>query len=335
MGERTKKRDDSGPEAADPHTPIQEHWSDAQIRQRISALPIWRGGVDIEPLIGGLCNRSYLVTDGDRKFVARVGFDILVHGITQTAVQTSMTTASALGIAPRLRYAEPNLTVVDFLDGGCLRPPDINDADGLAKIMERLKRLHAGSTAIRGPLTYFWPFQVVRHYVQVGEEWNSRLKGELPKLAEVASRLERAIRPFTPVFTHNDLAPQNMMFDGRGDVWLIDWDYGGYGHPLFDITAVGANADSTEALDRKAVELYFGGIDDALWREFNAFKLILNLREYMWGMVQEVVSKLDSASVAASMAELYPEQAEGYEGYTDLNRARFERNWEIWRREFA
>jgi hypothetical protein len=40
--------------------------------------------IEIEPLIGGLCNRSFVVTHRGEKYIARVGRDILVHGIAQT-----------------------------------------------------------------------------------------------------------------------------------------------------------------------------------------------------------------------------------------------------------
>ena len=103
---------------------------------------------------------------------------------------------------------------------------------------------------------------------------------------------------------------------------------------MFDIVGVGANADASEESEEKLFELYYGKVDDALRRQLIAFKLILNLREYMWGMVQEVTSELDRDAVAASMAELYPDQEQGYEGYTNLNRARFEKNWAACRSEF-
>ena len=314
---------------------IDPTWDNARIEGYLRELPHWQGEIRIEPLIGGLCNRSFVVSDRSGKYVARIGSDILVHGIAQTSVRSAMQAASDIGITPKLRYSEPGLAVVDFLDGGCLRPKDIegND-DTLRKVVDCLKRMHGGSGRVRGPLTYFWPYQVVRHYATVGLEKQSRLAPELPEMIRIATLLESAIDPCQPVFTHNDTVPQNMMFDSQGAVWLIDWDYGGYGHPMFDIVGVGANADASEESEEKLFELYYGKVDDALRRQLIAFKLILNLREYMWGMVQEVTSELDRDAVAASMAELYPDQEQGYEGYTNLNRARFEKNWAACRSEF-
>ncbi len=314
---------------------IQPDWSNEQICAHLSNLSCWNGDISIEPLIGGLCNKSFVVTDSKARYVARIGTDITVHNITQTSVQTSMRAAAQIGVTPALRYTEPQLAIVDFLDGGGVRPEDIEgNQENCRKIIECVKRLHQGSEAVEGPLTYFWPFQVIRQYVSIGTKFNSRLIGEFPNILKINALLEQAVEPFHAVFTHNDTVPQNLMFDGQQKIWLIDWDYGGFGHPMFDLVGIGCNADASDETEQLLAELYFGRVDKSLQRQLNAFKLILNLREYTWGMVQEVTSSLDSDSVAASMSELYPDQDAGYEGYTNMNRERFEANWERYRGQF-
>ncbi len=304
---------------------IQPDWTDARIEATIAGLPLWPGTASLAPLTGGLCNRSWIVTAAGRQYVARVGFDIPVHGIHQTSVQAAMSAAAALGVAPAVRHAEPNLTVVDFLDGGCMTSGEV--IANLPAVIERLRTLHAGGGAVAGTLGYFWPFQAIRRYVALGRARRSRLHDRLGEVERINALLERAVRPFTPVFSHNDLVPQNLMFDGERRVWLVDWDYGGFGHPMFDLAALGANADGGEADDRRVLELTLGRTDEATWRDFLVFKLILSLREWMWGMAQELTSTLATEAVAASMGALYPDREQGYAGYTNLNGERFERSW--------
>ena len=263
------------------------------------------------------------VASGSRAF----GFDIDVHGIMQSSVGHATAAASAIGVTPKLVYGEQNLGIIEFIKGRVFQNSDVLDDALLEKAVTVIKRLHDGSNQVRGPITYFWPFQVVRSYVQVGLDQGSRLAAILPEMAEIADRLEAHIDPFTPVLTHNDLVPQNIMLDGADRVWLIDWDYGGYGHPLFDLAGLCANFDAPEPVEQKVLALYYGAVDDRLLHQFKTFRLIINLREYMWGMVQEVVSDLNSEAVQAAMAELYPDQEQGYEGYTNLNRERFEAMW--------
>ncbi len=310
-------------------------WSDEKIVDYLERLDCWHGKISVEPLIGGLCNRSFVVTDEKNRAVARIGTDILVHGIIQTSVQASMIAAAEICVSPGIRYSEPGLAIVEFVPGGCLRMEDMDgQTENLKNIVDVLKRLHQGSEQVRGSLTYFWPFQVIRNYVDVGMKRQSRLTDLLPEIIRINNLIESTVEPYTPVFTHNDTVPQNFMFDDIGKICLIDWDYGGYGHPMFDLVGVSCNADMSSNSEAELFELYYGTVNEATNRQLTAFKLALNLREYMWGMVQEVTSDLDSDNVAASMTDLYPDQEPGYEGYTNMNRTRFESNWELYQPMF-
>ncbi len=310
-------------------------WNDDRIFDYLRSLKCWNGNIQVTPLFGGLCNRSFVVTDSDGRAVARIGMDIPVHGIIQTSVQAAMIAAADIDVSPQIRHAEPGLAIVEFVPGGCLRMEDLQgNSENLQKITDALKRLHRGSNSVRGALTYFWPFQVIRNYVAIGLKKQSRLSDLLPGINRTNNLIEATVAPYTPVFTHNDTVPQNFMFDDDGKIWLIDWDYGGYGHPMFDLVGVSCNADMSEASEAELFEMYYGRVNDSIRRQLTAFKLALNLREYMWGMVQEVTSDLDSDNVAASMTDLYPDQEPGYTGYTNMNRTRFETNWQRYREMF-
>ncbi len=310
---------------------LQPNWNDEKIEEYLKNLECFDGHIEVEPLVGGLCNKSFVVSSDNGKHVARIGTDIEVHGIIQTSVQASMKAAADIGISPKIIYFEPSLVILDYLTGGCLRPEDfIEDKKCMEKIVSALKKVHSGSDHVRGTLTYFWPFQVIRNYVQIGVGKNSRLSEQFPEILRINDLLEKAVADYTPVLTHNDTVPQNFMFDGDNNVWIIDWDYGGYGHPMFDLVGVSSNSDMAPDFEDALFEMYYGVVSDELRRQLTAFKLILNLREYMWGMVQEVTSELDSENVAASMTELYPGEEAGYEGYTNLNRNRFEANWKVY-----
>lgn len=302
----------------------------------IGALPFWTGPVALRPLVGGLCNKNFVAQDLSGRYVARVGRDIPIHGIFQPFVQTAMRSATATGVTPALRYASSDVTITDFIEGRHLRPEDMRDEAILAALVACVRLLHDGSEAVRGTLPYFWPFQVVRVYARYCHERGSRLGPDLETLSREASALERLVEPFRPVFTHNDLVPQNVMLDAQGRVFLIDWDYGAYGHPLFDIAAISANidADDDDNIDARILALYAGPAGAALSKQFDLFKLIINLREALWGAVQELASELDREIVEAGMASLYPGEEQGYAGYTELNRKRFYRNLAAFKRRY-
>lgn len=298
----------------------------ASVETQILALPFWSGPVTLTPLVGGLSNKNFVAQDTKTTGVVRVGRNIPVHGIQQSCVQTAMRAATDIGVTPALRHASGDITVSDYFDGRAVRPADLGDSSIVASIVSRIRELHAGGDRIRAMLPFFWPFQVVRNYARYCYESGHSLRPDCDALAGHATALERLVAPFIPVLTHNDLVPQNMMIDAAGKVLLVDWDYGAYGHPLFDLAAIAANTDNDDQLDTRLLELYAGAPSTELWQQFRIFKLIVNLRELLWGAVQELTSDLDRDIVRAGMATIYPEQEEGYGGYLEMNRTRFSRN---------
>lgn len=297
----------------------------------IAGLKCFSGEVRSRPLIGGLCNTNFVVTDDHGEYVVRIGGDIWVHGIIQASVQNAMRAASEIGVTPRLIHAEPGLVVTDFIQGRALVPGDIDDEAILTGWVSRLRELHAGGYAVSGAITHFSGLQAARHYLRFCRQNGCTIAG-LDDLGAVIEALETRVGSYVPVFTHNDVVPQNTMVDTSGRVHLIDWDYGGFGHPWFDVAALATNADATPDHEDRIIELYAGDVTGPLRERFDLFKVVVNLREYLWGIVQDLSSSLDAAIVSAGMSALYPDETPGFSGYADMNRRRFEASLDAYRR---
>ncbi len=56
-----------------------------EIDERIRSLPCWSGPVTWQPLHGGLSNESFVVTEGNGKFVVRFGQDFPFHHVDRAA----------------------------------------------------------------------------------------------------------------------------------------------------------------------------------------------------------------------------------------------------------
>jgi thiamine kinase-like enzyme len=146
---------------------------------------------------------------------------------------------------------------------------------------------------LRGPVLTFWVFHVLRDYAGTLRDGASRHVALIPRLLAEADRLEAAVGRVEMVFGHNDLLPANFLHDGAR-MWLIDWDYGGFGSPLFDLGGLAANAGLSEAQERHVLSRYYArAVNDDLWRRYLAMKAAAALREAMWSMVQEIHSDLD------------------------------------------
>ncbi len=261
---------------------------------RALALPIWQGKATASALGGGITNLNVLVTDAVRRAVVRIGDDIPVHQIMRFNELAASRAAHAAGVSPGVIHHEPGALVIDFVEGRTMTAEDLRDQDLLEQALALVMHAHRDIPRhLRGPALTFWVFQVVRDYAATLEEGRSRHLPIVPGLLSEALGLERAVGRIDMVFGHNDLLPGNFLHDGKR-MWLIDWDYAGWGSPLFDLGGLAANTGLDQRQEAWVLEAYFGKAPDAdIWRRYHAMKAAAALREAMWSMVQEIHSKLD------------------------------------------
>lgn len=280
---------------------------------RIRALPIWRSRVEPQPLGGGITNTNFVVEDEGAKYVVRLGDDIPRHNVMRFNELAAARAAEAAGISPRLRHAEPGLLVIDFIEGRTYGEADVRA--NLPRVVELVRRAHVEVTRhLRGPALAFWTFHVLRSYLHALRDGDHRLKHDLPIYAALAARVEALVGPSEIVFGHNDLLPANFIDDGAR-LWLIDWDYGGFNTPLFDLGGLASNNGFDAAQRAEMLGLYYGRApDDPLILKLQAMLVASLLREALWSMVSEMHSTIDFdyraytaenlARLAAAVAEL-------------------------------
>ncbi len=279
-------------------------------KQLVESLACWQGTVDAHPLDGGITNVNFTVEDNGEKFVVRLGGDIPVHHVMRFNELAASRAGFAAGTSPEIVHAEPGVLVLRFIEGHVFGEEDVRDPAKLEQVVELVKRFHEEAPKhLRGPALIFWVFHLVREYIHVLREGNSRHTGKLQGFAKIADRLERIVGPIDLVFAHNDLLAANIIDDGA-KLWLIDFDYAGFNSPLFDLANLASNNQLSEDQERWLLDTYFGcPPSDGLWRAYSAMKCASLLRETMWSMVSEIHSKLDF----------------DFNTYTAENLARFER----------
>jgi thiamine kinase-like enzyme len=280
--------------------------------RRIAGLPLWRGKVRPEILPGGLSNRNFVVRDSEAAYVVRlVGGDIPAHGIVRDREVAVSRASHRAGIAPELVLAEPGMLVFRFVDGRALTPAEVGDAAMLPRIAELLRRCHRDVAAhLRGPAPCFWVFHTLRHYLaELAAQ--GRLGGQIGRLRDTVEALEAVVGPTRLALTHNDLMPGNIIDDGT-NLWLIDWEYGGFGAPLFDLASLVVDSGLDETAQVALLAAYFRRPPSAaLLRRFAAMILAADLREMLWARVQESHGSL----------------AFDYAAYGDVHERRFERGY--------
>jgi thiamine kinase-like enzyme len=270
---------------------------------RVRALPCWKGKVSLARLTGGVSNISYLVTDADgARFVARLGDDIPAHHVSRERELAASRAAHAAGFSPAVIHAEPGVMVFAFIPSRTYAEADVRA--NATSCVALLKQIHNRlGPLVRGPAGIFWVFHVLRDYCARLETENHARAAHAPAWRKVTDAMEQAQFPLPIVFGHHDLLPTNFLDDGKR-LWLIDWEYGGFGTAMFDLANLAANNSFSRADEQSLLETYFEHApDEATWRALDGMKVASALREATWGMISELFVKVPGIDYVAYAEE--------------------------------
>lgn len=261
--------------------------------QRAASLPCWSDPSQPRAIGGGITNFNVRIGDQGRDFVVRIGDDIPVHGVMRWNELAISRAAHAAGIAPAVHYHEPGVLVIEFVSGHTFGEEDVRNPANLSRIVDLVKRCHRDIPQhLRGPVLTFWVFHVIRDYAATLRDDGSDHVSRLSDLLKTATTLEKAVGPVDLVLGHNDLLPANILDDGER-LWLIDWEYGGFNSPLFDLGGLATNNGLSEARELAMLEQYFETDPTSRLRPYAAMKCASLMREAMWSMVSETHSGIE------------------------------------------
>ncbi len=278
------------------------------LEERVARLKCWRGPVTLKPLTGGLTNISFVASCRGEKFVVRCGKDIPMHHVFRDRERAASVAGFEAGLSPEIIHVEPGIMVLRFIDGRTFGEADL--AANIGRLVPLLKDCHTKvGRHVRGAVSAFWVFHVIRDYVTL-------LDGDRRYL-EWADRLEQAQVPLPIVFGHHDLLPGNFIDDGQR-LWLIDWEYGGFGTAMFDLANLSSNGAFEEAEDAALLDTYFEGkVADDLRRAFRAMKAASALREALWAMVSDVHLRTPGVDYKAHARDYLARAQAGFDRFAE------------------
>ena len=165
---------------------------------------------------------------------------------------TCMKAGEKAGIAPRIRYTsvEDRVIITDFVN---TKP--FPKAEALARVPATIRTLHA-----------LPPFPRTVNYLDAMDRFieNFRVANILPD-SETADAFElygqaKEVYPRVEadmVSSHNDLKPENVLFDGER-VWLVDWEAGFLNDRYLDLAVVSNFVATNEEEEKTLLREYFG-----------------------------------------------------------------------------
>ena len=127
----------------------------------------------------------------------------------------------------------------------------------LERIIPIVKKIHHSiPNKLSGQPSIFWVFYVIKYYSNFLLKNKSTHSSLISDLLSKSNKLQELSSPREIVFGHNDLLAANFLDDGS-KIWVIDWEYGGFNDPLFDIGGLASNNDFDLDMENLALEMYF------------------------------------------------------------------------------
>jgi len=265
-----------------------------QLIDRLNSLNIFEGNVSAKKLKLGMNNETYLLSDNNNKYVAKIGSALVDFQRTRLHEIEATKAGNIANIAPKVIYYEKEIAVFEYIKSSALTTREIKQKNTLQKIVSLIKTVHKEVTKyFTQPPLISWYFCSITESIKILKNKNTIYVDRLDQLFEESKILEEATGYHEIVFTHNDMVGANILNDGK-KLWLIDWEFSGYNFAILDLANLSKNNQFDEEEDDFILEEYFSNlISLSLRYNFEAMKSAALLRETMWSMLAEIKSKND------------------------------------------
>lgn len=182
--------------------------------------------------------------------------------------------------------------ISSFAEGRVLRAREITIKPRLDQFVNIIQRCHRIPLAnVRGS---FCVFKNVEYMMREGGRLGALLPANLTWILGQLSRIKQAlsVHSLPPVFCHNDLVPENVIYADEKMV-LIDWEYSGCGDRYFDLGMVAFYHQLDDKEERELLGAYFDKVTESSLARLQLMRLMSVLRDGAWSLVQGAVSSLD------------------------------------------
>lgn len=194
----------------------------------------------VRELTSGLTNKSHLVRMGSRYYVIRLNEQgHCALAVNRLHEQRIVEQLSLHKLCPNIVYPEIHMverdqrfTIFEYIDGRTWDNHDFVATHNQQRLLQTIGTyqqlmVHIPEFDYLGCVHNYWEAIVKKNITM-----NTRV---VAAYAVFCQRLDVFLkRSYTPVLSHHDLVPDNIIETQQGLV-ILDWEYAGIGHPDFDL----------------------------------------------------------------------------------------------------
>ena len=219
----------------------------------LATIPGWEDASCIE-LSGGLTNRTWRVSNGDRSGVLKI--DQESRGApfnTRCGEANVQNSAAKAGLAPPVILAGDGFILSQYIDGVVWSRNCLDKEGNLEMVAAALKRLHSLPLTGRS----FDASVAAKRYVEKSTGLETAV---VQHCTEIVSSMRL---PQNLCCCHNDLVAENVIT--TPDLMFLDWEYACDNDPFFDLATIVEHHELSDTQAFTLLNAYFGG-DGERWR---------------------------------------------------------------------
>ncbi len=273
--------------------------------------------------LGGMTNHSYKVTlDNGEELLVRIPGEGTEKMINRMDERKSTELACKLGIDSELLYfGDDGTKVMKFIHN----PQPMNEEvmsrkDNIIQAAEIFYKLHhcGVDTGVR-----FEVFEMAKLYEDIIKEGGVAFFDDYDDVKNLVMRFKSEIDKefeIVKVPCHNDSLIGNWVLDGKGKLYLIDWEYSGMNEAMWDLSCLSIEIGYSQKEDDELLAAYYAhenktvGIEQK--KHFIAAKMYVDYLWTLWGLTRV---PYDGEFMQKYAAERYERLKKNIEEYKKLS----------------
>ena len=197
-----------------------------------------KDAVILEPLKGGMMNKSYIIGNNGKKYVLFVPTSQANEMVNRYLERETQAIASRLKITSKNVFFDPEtgVKIHEFIEGYSLNHVDnieIHQVAGLLKFFHNSPTLST---------TDYHPFHRLANYEKEARKYLRKIPSEYETLRKVLDNNQEFLEKQEKCLCHNDAQKSNIVKEvGTGKYYLIDFEFAANNDPIYDVAAYGNN----------------------------------------------------------------------------------------------